>query len=154
MVITLIVNGELTTAVVSAYESLLDVLRDGLGLMGTKGACLQGECGSCTVIIDGRPLCSCLVLAVSVDESSIETIEGIADGDDLTEVQQAIISSGGVQCGFCTPGFIMTSTALARRNPRVSMGDLREELSGNLCRCTGYGAILRGLAPLFEEEDR
>lgn len=153
MVITLTVNGELTTAVVSAYESLLDVLRDGLGLMGTKGACLQGECGSCTVIIDGRPLCSCLVLAVSADESSIETIEGIADGARLTDVQQAIIDSGGVQCGFCTPGFVMTATALARSSRSYSMDDLREELSGNLCRCTGYGAILRGLATVVNETD-
>ena len=154
MVITLIINGELTTAVVSAYESLLDVLRDGLGLMGTKGACLQGECGSCTVIIDGRLLCSCLVLAVSVDEASIETIEGVADGADLTAIQQSMISSGGVQCGFCTPGFVMTATALARTNSRLSMDDLREELSGNLCRCTGYGAILRGLVSVFPEPEQ
>ncbi len=123
-------------------ESLLFVLRERLGLLGSKGACEQGECGSCSVLVDGELLCSCLVLAASATEQEIVTIEGIAPVGAPSDVQQAYVDAGAVQCGFCTPGLIMATHALLERSPQPSELEIREALSGNICRCTGYGRII------------
>jgi carbon-monoxide dehydrogenase small subunit len=122
-------------------ENLLYVLRERLGLYGTKGACEQGECGSCSVLVDGELVCSCLVLAASALDQPIVTIEGLGDGE-LTDVQRAFVDAGAVQCGFCTPGLIVAAHHLLDRTPAPSDLDVREALSGNICRCTGYGRIL------------
>ena len=124
-----------------AGESLLYVLRQRLGLPGTKGACEQGECGSCTVLIDGDAVCSCLVMAATCTSSDITTVEGLSDGEALTDVQQAFVEAGGVQCGFCTPGLIVAVHNLLETNPQPTGTQVKEALSGNICRCTGYGRI-------------
>ncbi len=123
-------------------ESLLDVLRDRLGLMGSKGACTQGECGSCSVMVDGRLVCSCLVMAATAVGQEITTIEGIAPDGSPSDVQQAFVDAGAVQCGFCTPGLIMSVHHLLDRVPEPDEITIREELAGNICRCTGYGRII------------
>jgi len=123
-------------------ESLLYALRERLGLPGSKNACEQGECGSCSVYLDDRLVCACLVLAAQAEGREVVTVEGIADGNDLHEVQRAFVEAGAVQCGFCTPGLIVSSHALLRRNPRPSDPEIREALAGNLCRCTGYEKII------------
>jgi carbon-monoxide dehydrogenase small subunit len=123
-------------------ESLLFVLRERLGLLGSKGACEQGECGSCSVLVDGELLCSCLVLAASATDQEIVTIEGVAPVGAPSDVQQAYVDAGAVQCGFCTPGLIMATHALLERSPEPSELEIREALSGNICRCTGYGRII------------
>lgn len=122
-------------------ESLLYVLRERLGLPGAKGACEQGECGSCTVVLDGNAVCSCLVLAASAVGSDIATVEGLSPDGSLTDVQQAFIDEGAVQCGFCTPGLIMAVHHLLDHNSSPSELEVKEALSGNICRCTGYGRI-------------
>ena len=126
-------------------ESLLFVLRERLGLVGSKGACEQGECGSCSVLVDGELVCSCLVLAASAIDQPIVTIEGVAPVGAPTDVQQAFVDAGAVQCGFCTPGLIMATHALLERNASPSEFQIREELSGNVCRCTGYGRIIEAV---------
>jgi carbon-monoxide dehydrogenase small subunit len=123
-------------------ESLLDVLRDRLGLMGTKGACEQGECGSCSVLLDGVLVCSCLVMAASAVGQPIVTIEGVAPVGSPSDVQRAFVDAGAVQCGFCTPGLIMAVHDLLERSAVPSDTEIREELAGNVCRCTGYGRII------------
>jgi carbon-monoxide dehydrogenase small subunit len=123
-------------------ESLLYVLRERLGLPGAKNACEQGECGSCSVLVDGTLLCSCLVLAAAAVGHDITTVEGLGSGDALTDVQQAFLDEGAVQCGFCTPGLVVAVHDLLDANPRPSELEAREALSGNICRCTGYGRIL------------
>lgn len=140
---TLHVNGE-DRQVADAWvgESLLFVLRERLGLFGSKGACEQGECGSCSVLVDGELVCSCLVLAAAATGQEIVTIEGVAPIGSPTDVQQAFVEAGAVQCGFCTPGLIMATHALLERSPEPSEFEIREELSGNVCRCTGYGRII------------
>ena len=128
-------------------ESLLYVLRERLGLPGAKGACEQGECGSCTVLVDGEAVCSCLVLAASATDADIVTVEGLSDGGDtVTDVQQAMVQAGAVQCGFCTPGLVVAIHHLLDSNPEPSDLEIREALSGNLCRCTGYGRIFDAVA--------
>jgi aerobic carbon-monoxide dehydrogenase small subunit len=122
-------------------ESLLYVLRERLGLPGAKGACEQGECGSCTVLLDGEAVCSCLVLAASAVGSTITTVEGLSLDGSLTDVQQAFLDEGAVQCGFCTPGLIVAVHNLLDTNPHPDELEVREALSGNICRCTGYGRI-------------
>ena len=122
-------------------ESLLYVLRERLGLPGSKGACEQGECGSCTVVIDGSAVCSCLVMAAAAVDSQIATIEGLADDGTLTDVQEAFITEGAVQCGFCTPGLVMAVHHLLESNDNPDEMTVKEALSGNICRCTGYGRI-------------
>ena len=126
-------------------ENLLYVLRERLGLYGSKGACEQGECGSCSVQLDGELVCSCLVLAASAVEQSIVTIEGVGDGGGPTDVQQAFVDAGAVQCGFCTPGLIMAAHDLLGRIPDPSSAEIAEELSGNICRCTGYGRVIEAV---------
>lgn len=123
-------------------ESLLYVLRERIGLTGTKGACTQGECGSCSVLVDGELVCSCLTLAAACPGKQITTIEGIPAGGAPSDVQRAFVESGAVQCGFCTPGLIMATHALLEDNENPSELEVREALSGNICRCTGYGRIL------------
>ena len=123
-------------------ESLLYVLRERLGLPGSKNACEQGECGSCSVYLDGTLVCACLVLARQAEGSKIVTVEGIADGDDLHPIQTAFVESGAVQCGFCTPGLIVAAHDLLARIPSPTDAEIREALAGNVCRCTGYEKIL------------
>ncbi len=137
------VNGELRE-VSDAWlgESLLFVLRERLGLIGSKGACEQGECGSCSVLVDEVLVCSCLVLAAAALGQQIVTIEGVAPAGAPSDVQQAFVDAGAVQCGFCTPGLIMATHSLLESSPEPSEMEIREELSGNICRCTGYGRII------------
>jgi aerobic carbon-monoxide dehydrogenase small subunit len=137
------VNGEQRTADdVWPGESLLYVLRERLGLPGSKNACEQGECGSCTVYLDGTPVCACLVAAGQVEGRSVRTVEGLADEDELDPVQEAFVRTGAVQCGFCTPGLVVAAHDLVHRNPDATDPEIREALAGNLCRCTGYEKIL------------
>ena len=143
MLVELTVNGRTRTAEnVWAGESLLYLLRERLGLRGSKNACEQGECGSCTVYLDGDLVCSCLVPAGQADGAEIVTVEGLSDGGGLHPVQQAYASEGAVQCGFCTPGLIVATHQLLEANPDPSDEDIREALAGNLCRCTGYEKII------------
>jgi aerobic carbon-monoxide dehydrogenase small subunit len=142
MRVELIVNGERREADAWAGESLLTMLRDRLGLPGSKNACEQGECGSCSVLLDGVLVCSCLVLAVQADGHDVVTVEGLAADGDLHPVQEAFAEAGAVQCGFCTPGLVVATADLLRLNPEPTDDDIREALSGNLCRCTGYQKIL------------
>src|SRR6266513_5549111 len=139
MNISCVVNGDTQVAEdVWPGESLLYVLRERFGLFGSKSACEQGECGSCSVYLDGTLVCSCLVLAGQAEGREVVTVEGIADGGGLHEVQRAFVEAGAVQCGFCTPGLIVAGHDLLSRNPRPSDPAIREALAGNLCRCTGY----------------
>jgi carbon-monoxide dehydrogenase small subunit len=143
MRITCTVNGERREADdVWEGESLLYVLRERMGLPGSKNACEQGECGSCTVYLDGVPACACLVAAGQVQDREIVTVEGLADGADLHPVQQAFVEAGAVQCGFCTPGLLVAAHDLLQRDPDPDDREIREALAGNLCRCTGYEKIL------------
>src|SRR5689334_4623805 len=144
--ITLTVNGVPYPVEVDAHRSLLRALREDLGLTGTKEGCDDSECGACMVLLDGRPTNSCSYLAVQADGSSITTVEGLGDGDDLSALQQAFLREGGVQCGFCTPGMIVSASALLDRTPRPTTDEIRLALSGNLCRCTGYDGIVRAVA--------
>jgi len=139
--IALTVNGERREADLWGGESLLAVLRDALELPGSKNACEQGECGSCSVLLDGELVCSCLVLGAQADGHDVVTVEGLADGDALHPVQQAFVDAGAVQCGFCTPGLVVAVTDLLARIPDPGDDEIREALSGNLCRCTGYAKI-------------
>ena len=143
--ITLTVNGELELVDVTSNMTLLGLLREKLALTATKNGCSAGECGACTVLMNGEPVNSCMVLAVECDGSEIITVEGLATDGRLDPLQQAIIDSGGVQCGFCTPGILIAARALLDRNPQPSENDIREALVGNLCRCTGYVRIIEGV---------
>ena len=141
MRISLTVNGMLREADLWGGESLLTALRDTLELPGSKNACEQGECGSCSVLLDGELVCACLVLAAQADGHEVVTVEGLADGDDLHRVQTAFVEAGAVQCGFCTPGLVVAVADLLERAPDPSEDEVREALSGNVCRCTGYVKI-------------
>jgi len=137
------INGEQRTADdVWPGESLLYVLRERLGLPGAKNACEQGECGSCTVYLDGTPVCACLVAAGQAEGRTVRTVEGLANGEELDPVQDAFVRTGAVQCGFCTPGLVVAAHELVHRAPDASDAEIREALAGNLCRCTGYEKIL------------
>ena len=142
MNIRLTVNGRDVSCDVDAETRLLDLLRESLALTGTKEGCGEGECGACTVLLDGRPVNSCLIPAPAAAGKTVLTIEGLADGDALHPIQQAFVETGGVQCGFCTPGFIMAAYALLQRTPRPTDDQIRTALEGNLCRCTGYDRIV------------
>ena len=141
MRIELVVNGERREADVWAGESLLFSLREHLGLPGSKNACEQGECGSCSVLLDGELVCACLVLAAQADGHEVVTVEGFGEDGRLHRVQEAFVETGAVQCGFCTPGLVVATAALLEANPEPSDDEIREALSGNLCRCTGYAKI-------------
>lgn len=142
MLIRVNVNGERREADVWPGASLLYMLREHLGLVGSKNACEQGECGSCSVWLDGELVCSCLVLAAQADGREVRTVESLAQGDRLHPVQEAFVEAGAVQCGFCTPGLIVAVTDLLERNPAPAEETIREALAGNLCRCTGYQKII------------
>jgi aerobic carbon-monoxide dehydrogenase small subunit len=139
--LALSVNGEPHETEIWPGESLLYALRERLGLPGSKNACEQGECGSCSVLLDGTLVCACLVLAAQADGHEVVTVEGVAEGDGLHRVQEAFAATGAVQCGFCTPGLIVATVDLLQGNPEPSDDEIREALSGNLCRCTGYAKI-------------
>ncbi|MBA3383099.1 MAG: (2Fe-2S)-binding protein [Actinobacteria bacterium] len=141
MKVELTVNGEEREANVWEGESLLFALRERLGLPGSKNACEQGECGSCSVLLDGTLVCACLVLAAQADGHEVLTVEGLAENGELHRVQEAFVEAGAVQCGFCTPGLVVATADLLAHNPRPSEDEIREALSGNLCRCTGYSKI-------------
>lgn len=152
MIVSFRLNGEDTTFRVSHPVSLLDVLRDELAAPGSKNACEQGECGSCSVLLDGELVCSCLVMASDVDGSEVRTVEGYSTDDRLHPVQEAMNRAGAVQCGFCTPGFVVAAADLFDHNPHPSSVQIKEALAGNICRCTGYGAILRAFEDLAGRE--
>lgn len=139
------VNGKLRRVTAPADAFLIDVLRDQLDLTGAKNGCGMGECGACTVLLDGAAVFSCLTLAIEVQDHEITTIEGLARGGDTDPVQRAFAETGGVQCGFCTPGMILSACALLAETPRPTEDEVRRALSGNLCRCTGYGKIVEAV---------
>ena len=143
--LALTVNGEPAEASVAPYKTLLEVLREDLGLTGTKHGCELGECGACAVLVDGEPQLSCLTLALDCEGRSVQTIEGLARGPELHPLQAAFADFGGSQCGYCTPGVIMTAKALLERNPNPSRDEIREATAGNLCRCTGYQQITEAI---------
>jgi len=150
--ISLTVNGERYEVEVEANRTLLKLLREDLALTGTKQACERGDCGLCTVLLDGVPTKSCLVLAVEVDGKEITTIEGLMKGEELTPIQRAFIEHGAVQCGFCTPAFILAAEALLRRNPSPTEEEVKEAIGGILCRCTGYRQIIDAILDASESK--
>jgi carbon-monoxide dehydrogenase small subunit len=147
----LTVNGDLRQVLVEPYYSLLDALRDDIHLTGTKKGCDEGDCGACTVFLDGKPVTSCMVLAHSAHDSEVTTIEGLANLEELHPVQQAFVDHGGLQCGFCIPGLIMSATALLQENPNPSEEDVRFGIGGNLCRCTGYSKVVEAVLAAAED---
>src|SRR5512140_1113419 len=143
--ITITVNHETEQVAVPSNMTLMQAIRERLALTGTKNGCSAGECGACTVLLNGEPVNSCMVLAVECDGANIVTVEGLAGDKQLDPIQEAIIESGGVQCGFCTPGILISSRAFLDRNPNPNEGEIREALVGNLCRCTGYVRIVEAV---------
>ena len=149
--ITLSVNNETYDMMSYPNRTLLEVLRDDLHLTGTKESCGEGVCGSCTVLVDGTPVRSCLTLAVAVQGKEITTIEGLSAGEKLHPVQEAFVNHHAIQCGFCSPGMILTAYALLKENPRPTEAEIRRAISGNVCRCTGYAKIVEAVKSLAEE---
>ncbi len=139
------INGEPVEFLCETRQSLLESLRDVLGLTGSKEGCLTGDCGACTVLVDGRPVCSCLMLGVEARGKKINTVEGLAEGTKLHPLQQKFLEDASLQCGICTPGFLMSAKSLLDRNPNPSEAEIRYALAGNLCRCTGYDKIVRAV---------
>jgi aerobic-type carbon monoxide dehydrogenase small subunit (CoxS/CutS family) len=150
--LTMTVNERELTVEVEADELLVDVLRDRLGLTGTKIGCNEGECGACTVIMNGEPILSCLVPALRAQGASIITIEGLSDGEKLHPLQRAFVEHGAVQCGYCIPGFILSAKALLDRNPHPTRDQIKEAIAGNLCRCTGYVKIIEAIEAVANAE--
>jgi len=144
-VLTLDVNGQRSQLLLPVHKTLLEVLREDMGLTGTKHGCELGECGTCTVLVDGRPELSCLVLPIQIEGRAVTTIEGMADGSRLHPLQQAFAELGAAQCGYCTPGILLAARSLLETNPEPSRDEIREALAGNLCRCTGYVKILQAV---------
>ena len=144
------INGRAHRLEAAAGETLLDSLRNRFSLTGTKEGCMEGECGACTVLIDDQPVDSCLVLSAGLDDRHVRTIEGLADRDELSPLQRTFIEHSAVQCGFCTPGILMTLTALLEQNPSPTGDEVRTSLAGNICRCTGYGQIVDAVAAVAE----
>lgn len=140
--VELLVNGNKYQLKIQPWRTLVEVLRENLGLMGTKKSCNEGECGACTVIMDGKAVTSCLVLALDAQGKDIVTIEGLSEGETLDPIQESFLRHGGVQCGYCTSGMIMSAKALLDKNPNPTLDDTRRAISGNLCRCTGYQHII------------
>ena len=151
--LTMTVNGEARRACVPPMKRLLDVLREDLGLTGTKEGCGEGECGACAVLLDGRLAASCLVPAIQAQGCELRTVEGLAEGETLSGLQEAMLRRNGAQCGFCTPGVLMAATELLAHHPRPTDGEVREALAGNLCRCTGYGKIVEAVLEASGGED-
>ena len=143
--IILDINGQDQTVLVAPNDTLLEVLRDQLDLTGSKESCGEGVCGSCTIHLDGKPVRSCLTLALEAEGGKIKTVEGLADGDRLSDLQQSFIDHGAVQCGFCTPGMLMTADALLAQNPTPDKEEIKRALAGNICRCTGYVKIIQAV---------
>jgi len=143
--IELKVNGETYQTLIEPHRTLLEVLRENLGMTGSKEMCNKGDCGGCTVIMDGKPVLSCLTLAIEAGGREIVTIEGLSDGFQLHPIQQAFVDHGAIQCGYCTPGFIMSAKALLDRNPNPTEDEIKEGISNNLCRCTGYVQIIEAI---------
>jgi carbon-monoxide dehydrogenase small subunit len=150
-IVELSVNGETYELAVEPQQTLIEVLRGFLGLTGTKEGCGTGECGSCTVLFDGEPVLACLMLAVECRNKNITTIEGLGNGREMTPVQESYLERGGVQCGFCTPGMVLATTALLNRNPKPSEEDINRALEGHLCRCTGYNKIVEAVHTAAEK---
>jgi len=148
--IELIVNGDIYQVMVKPSETLLEVLRNKIGLTGTKRGCDVGDCGACTVLIDGKSVPSCLVLAIAARGKEITTIEGVADGENLHPLQKAFMKYGAMQCGFCTPGMILAAKAFLDENPNPTEQEIKEAISGNLCRCTGYTKIIEAIKAVAE----
>ena len=153
-IISLKINGEGHRLIVQPRETLLDVLRDKLNMTGTKKGCNEGDCGACTVLMDGKAVLSCLILAVTATGKNITTIEGLAENAELHPLQKAFVEHGAIQCGFCTPGQIMASKALLDENPDPTEGEIKEALAGNLCRCTGYVKIVDAVKVASKEMRR
>jgi carbon-monoxide dehydrogenase small subunit len=149
--IELQVNGEIYEVAVKPNDTLLEVLRENLGLVGTKEGCGVGECGACTVLMNGRPMLSCLILALDAIGTEITTVEGLAQGEDLDPVQQSFVEHGAVQCGFCTPGMILTAKELLSREHHPTQDQIKQAISGNFCRCTGYVKIIEAIAAASKE---
>lgn len=144
------VNGDDYAVFVDTRQTLLEALRDELHLTGAKEGCGNGNCGACTIWMDGKPVCSCLVLALEAEGHELTTVEGLSHNSHLNPVQEAFVAFGGLECGFCTPGFIMSATALLQRNPNASEQEIRLAISGNLCRCTGYDKIVKAIMTAAE----
>jgi len=149
--IELSVNDEPYVLAVEPQQTLLEVLRDSLSLTGTKEGCGTGECGSCTVLLDGKPVLSCLMLAVECVNLDITTIEGVGSIERMAPIQEALLEKGGVQCGFCTPGMVLATTAMLNRNPKPSEGEIKRSLEGHLCRCTGYNKVIEAVEATIEK---
>lgn len=143
--ITLKVNGEVYEVAAEPWRTLLEVIRETIGLTGTKKGCDEGDCGACTVLLDGKAVNSCLVLAIEAQGKDITTIEGLAEGDKLHPIQSAFVENGGLQCGFCTPGMILNAKALLDKNPAPTEEEIKFAIGGNLCRCTGYVKIIKSI---------
>ena len=151
-IITLNVNGEDFEVLIEVHRTLLEVLREDLGLTGTKRGCDLGTCGACTVLIEGKPYLSCLTLAVDVQGKKIVTIEGLAQGEEIHPLQKAFVEKGAIQCGFCTPGMILTAKAFLDENPHPSEEEVKKAISGNLCRCTGYIKIVEAILSVIDKQ--
>jgi len=147
------VNGTEYLVNIPSDRMLVEMLREDLGFTGTKLGCGNGECGACSVIMDGRLINSCMVPAMKADGSEILTVEGLTQGDNLHPIQEAFIKHGAVQCGFCTPGMMLSAVALLRENPRATRGEIQKAISGNLCRCTGYVQIIDGIQSLIQSSE-
>jgi carbon-monoxide dehydrogenase small subunit len=152
--IQLVVNGDLRTVLVRANMLLVNVLRERFDLTGTKKGCEMGNCGSCTVLLDGKPVDSCLVLAVEADGHEITTIEGVAQSDELDRLQDSFVEKAAIQCGYCTPGMILSAKALLTRNPHPTEHEVRAAIAGNLCRCTGYVNIVKAVLAAAENSEK
>jgi len=152
-IISLTVNGVSHEIAVEPRRTLLELIREDLGLTGTKKGCGIGDCGTCTVLLDGVATFSCLTLAIQADGCTVETVESLAENGQLNRLQQAFVDQGAIQCGYCTPGMLMTTTELLRRNPHPEEGEIRRAISGNLCRCTGYQKIVEAIQTAAEDSD-
>ena len=148
------INGQIYEADIDVRRTLLEALRENFGLTGTKRACNEGECGVCTVLLDGKPVASCLVLAVEAQDRVIETVEGVAKADDLHPLQQSFLDHGAFQCGFCTPGMLMTAKGFLAENPHPTEGEVRHGIAGNLCRCTGYTKYVEAILDAAEKMEK
>ena len=150
-VLEMSINGEAHEITVKPRVMLLEAIREKIGLTGTKDGCESGTCGACTVLVDGQPTLSCITLAVECEGKNIRTVEDLADGENLNYLQEAFLDQGGTQCGFCTPGMLMSATALLEKNPKPTRDDINKALEGNLCRCTGYNSIVDSILQVSDQ---